>query len=118
MLETIIGFVNSLTTKVGVLIAGLTTAAVVATPTALPVTSATPSVQTLGTSTTCTVTVNGETQTYTYESSDSSQAVVCGSQNGQSFSKKVDTGALMQQIDGEVGNIKDALKSSLSGLGL
>ena len=118
MLETIVGIFNSLAAKIGILIAGLSTAAVVATPTAMPVASEVPGAHTLGTSTTCTVTVNGETKTYTYESTDTSQAVVCGSQNGQSFSKKVDTGALMQQIDAEVGNIKDSLKSTFSNLGL
>jgi len=70
MLETIIGIFTSLTAKVGVLIAGLTTTvAVVATPvpTAMPVVESTVSAQVSGTSTTCTVTVNGDV---TYENNE------------------------------------------------
>ena len=138
MLETLIGFVKDLALKAGALIAGLTTAAVVATPIAIPViptvspvpvptvesaatsgpSSTTVVTQSGNTQTTCSVTVNGETKTYSYESNSDSQAVVCGSQNGQSYSSKVDTGELMQKIDSGAENIKDTLKSIFPNLGL
>jgi hypothetical protein len=127
MLETIIGFAKDLVLKAGAFVAGLTTAAVIATPTSLPVVEVqtpepVPTVESASTSslvsTTCSVTVNGETKTYSYESNSDSQTVICGSQNGQSFSNKVDTGELIQKIDGGAQNIKDTLKSIFPNLGL
>ena len=124
MLETFIQIIKDLALKAGTLIAGLYTATVISTPTALPVNEtptpivgASTSAQTTSVAT-CTVTVNGETKIYTYKSNDGNQTVVCGSQNGQSFSQKVDTGEIMQKIDGQVQNIKDTLKSTLPNLGL
>jgi len=124
MLETIIGLIKDLALKAGTLITGLYTATVISTPTALPVNEtptpiveATTSAQTTAVAT-CTVTVNGETKTYTYESNNGNQTVVCGSQNGQSFSQKVDTGEIMQKIDGQVQSIKDTLKSGFPNMGL
>ncbi|MGD0523144.1 MAG: hypothetical protein ABSA43_01135 [Candidatus Microgenomates bacterium] len=125
MLETVVEIFKNLAVKIGVLVAGLSTVAVVATPSAVPVSETpgpVPAVESTSSAqvseTSCTVTVNGETKTYTYQSDNGSQTVVCGSQNGQSFSQKVDTGEIMQKIDGEVNNIKATLKSNFPGLGL
>lgn len=129
MLETLVEIFKNLAVKIGILVTSLSTAVIVATPSALPVSetpSPVPTVESAETSqtsstivsqngkseATCTVTVNGVTQTYTYTSDTGNQTVVCGSQNGQSFSQKVDTGEIMQKIDGEMQNIKDAFKST------
>ncbi len=124
MFEVFIQIMKDLVLKAGTLVAGLYTATVISTPTALPVdetptpiVEATTSAQTISVAT-CTVTVNGVTQTYTYESDNGNQTVVCGSQNGQSFSQKVDTGEMMQKIDGQVQSIKDTLKSGFPNIGL